>query len=393
MPNDRSSLSNLKYTIEHHHDISNIIDILKKNNDSKFQTYIIWLSGAIACIEKENLIILSVRNHNGNLIATSCIEIFHIDFSEDFVSNKIKVFLRWLERFHIIPIFWRCQYATIWIPPFYQFSGIYYHIDINENEVNEINDIIQKYVFQIRSNILFILEIKEANQKNKNIIMNNDREFILPWYKTTIAMFPSNIDSLEKYINLICKKRRRKNLKLYKKQFKDGGGKTRYLFSSLKIDFDEMQTQDVYTIEFGNEWMSSMILTNKLLNNNHIIFIFAEENSNEHLLGFMLLFIHSSTNQIIAKAIGIHDNIHTRQLKVYQNLVLSAIDWSLINGYNVIDFGTSHEETKALLIDKDIRLCDDEHTRAMVKIILRSKNLFYKFITNQMINCIRPKDA
>ncbi|CAF0980717.1 unnamed protein product [Rotaria sp. Silwood1] len=407
--NDHISLSNIKYTIEQHHDILNILDIIKNNNDSKFQTYIIWLSGAIACVEKENLIILSVRNHNGNIISTSCIQIFDIDLSELYASKRIQIFLKWLEWLHIIPSFWHFQLGVIWIPPFYQFSGTYYHVNVNENESNEIIDSIQKYVFQIRSKVAVIIEINEAGHKNKNIIINNNRQYILPWFKITKGIFPSNIDSLDTYINLLCRSARKRNLRKYKKQFEAGGGKIRYLFSS-EVDFDEIQmrmkeltllkletdtrhqlNKHICKHEFGHEWMSSMVLTNKSLNNNKIIFIFAEQHSSESLLGFLLLFIHSPTNQVIVKAIGIHDNSHTRQLRTYQNLCLSAIDWSLLNGYNVIDFGAGHEETKALLIEKQIRLYDDEQTRATIKAILRSQNLFHIFIINQIKNGINPK--
>ncbi|CAF1283563.1 unnamed protein product [Rotaria sordida] len=403
--NKHISSSNLKYTIEQHHDISNILDIIKNNDDSKFQTYIIWLSGAIACIEKENLIILTIRNHNGDLLATSCIQIFDIDFSTHHKSNKIQIFFRWLEWFHIVPSFWRIQIGIIWIPPFYQFSGIYYHVHVNENESNEIIDTIQKYIFQLHPNVPIILHIKEPGDKSKNIILNNDREFILPWFRTIKAIFPSNIDSLDTYINLLCRHARKRNLRIYKKQFEEGGGKIRYLYPSSKVDFDEIQmrmkeltqlkleTDARYPLnkytgsdKFSNEWMSSMMLINKLLNNNQIIFIFAEENWNENLLGFALLFIHSSINQIIFKTIGLHDNVHTRQLRVYQNLFLATIDWSLRNGHNVIDFGAGHEKTKALLLEKQIRSCDDEHTHASIKGILKSGNPFYKFIINHISN-------
>ncbi|CAF4380241.1 unnamed protein product, partial [Rotaria sp. Silwood2] len=409
--NDYISSSNLKYTIEQHHDISSILDIIKSNNDSKFQTYIIWLSGAIACVEKENLIILSVRSHDGNLIATSCIQIFHIDLSVLFTPNKIQIFLRWLDWFHIIPSFWRLQFGVIWIPPFYQFSGIYYHVHLNENESNEIIDIIQNYVFQIRSNLAAIIDIKEADDKSKNIIINNDREFILPWFRITKAIFPSNIDSLDAYINSLCRSARKRNLRIYKKQFEEGGGKIRYLFPTSKVDFDEIQmrmkeltllkletdarhqvNKHIYKHEFGNEWIFSMILTSKLLNNNQTILILAEENNDENLLGFILLFIHSPTNHVILKAIGLHDNIHARQLRVYQNLFLSAIDWSLLNGHKVIDFGAEHEETKALLLEKQIRLCDDEHTRGTIKGISRSRNPFHKFMIDQIKRRTNPQN-
>ncbi|CAF4752392.1 unnamed protein product, partial [Rotaria sp. Silwood2] len=197
----------------------------------------------------------------------------------------------------------------------------------------------------------------------------------------------------------------------YKKQFEEGGGKIRYLFPTSKVDFDEIQmhmkeltllkletdarhqvNKHICKHEFGNEWISSMILTSKLLNNNQTILILAEENNDENLLGFILLFIHSPTNQVILKAIGLHDNIHARQLRVYQNLLLSAIDWSLLNGHKVINFGAEHEETKALLLEKEIRLCDDEHTRVTIKGISRSRNSFHKFMIDQIKNRTNSKN-
>ncbi|CAF3696017.1 unnamed protein product, partial [Rotaria sordida] len=45
-----------------------------------------------------------------------------------------------------------------------------------------------------------------------------------------------------------------------------------------------------------------------------------------------------------------------------------------------------HEKTKALLLEKQIRSCDDEHTHASIKGILKSGNPFYKFIINHISN-------